>query len=37
MSEQFTIEKVTPKQLLQVLDYVYKNEPVKLKPIAGYV
>lgn len=37
MSEQFTIETATPKQLLQVLDYVYKSEPVKLKPIASYI
>lgn len=37
MSEQFTIEKATPKQLLQVLDYVYKSEPVKLEPIASYI
>lgn len=37
MSEQFTIETTTTKQLLQVLDYVYKSEPVKLKPIASYI
>jgi hypothetical protein len=37
MSEQFTIEKATPKQLLQVLDYVYKSEPSKLKPLVNYI
>ena len=37
MSEKFTIKTATDDQKLEVLDYIYKNEPVKLRLIADEI